>query len=346
MAKRASGLPPYTYLYRLKYFIYKPYTGGGRTVTRQSFVLKDAQGRPLNAGCAVSAVWTAWGRLQGGAALPTVGWLLERYLASTVAADLSPTTRTEYRRQTAFIKRYPITGGRTFGDILLKVLTPGKFTKYLDARKNDGAPVSGNREVALISIAWSWALARDEVALPNPCKLAQRHKERARTRYVTDEEYAAAFELAGIYRYLRPAMELAYLCRLRQGEVRALKKSDLTERGIDCKRLKGSRDAVTLWSPRLREAVRLAGAIEREVDSIYLLHNANGQPLTKTGFDTAWQRLQARVRKDGMEPFHFHDLKAKGISDFAGDKQAAGGHRTAAMVAIYDRKKPEVDSTR
>ncbi len=48
----------------------------------------------------------------------------------------------------------------------------------------------------------------------------------------------------------------------------------------------------------------------------------------------------------GIEPFNYHDLKAKGISDTTGDKQAAGGHRTPAMVSLYDRKKPEVEPTR
>lgn len=52
------------------------------------------------------------------------------------------------------------------------------------------------------------------------------------------------------------------------------------------------------------------------------------------------------MRRAGIQPFTFHDLKAKGISDFAGDKQRAGGHRTAAMVAVYDRKKIEIDPTR
>ncbi len=347
MAKKTSGLPPYTYLdQRNKRYRYKPYAGGGRKAGRQSIILKDPQGRTLRTGCSISAVWQSWERLQGQGPLPTVGWLLDRYLDSAVATALNPITLKEYRRQAAFIKRYPGTGGRLFGDAALKALTPGNFTKYLDFRKEDGAPVSGNREVTLISKAWSWAVARDYVTLPNPCTLVSKHKEHARTRYVRDDEYAAAFALAGIYRYLQPGMEFAYLCRLRQCEVRALRKSDITEKGLDCKRLKGSRDALTLWSPRLREAVRLACEIDRDVESIYLLHNANGQPLTKTGFDTAWQRLQARLRKAGLEPFHFHDLKAKGISDFSGDKQAAGGHRTASMVAIYDRKKPEVHPTR
>jgi hypothetical protein len=35
-------------------------------------------------------------------------------------------------------------------------------------------------------------------------------------------------------------------------------------------------------------------------------------------------------------------LKAAGISDTEEDKQKAGGHKTLSMVAVYERKLPEV----
>ena len=50
--------------------------------------------------------------------------------------------------------------------------------------------------------------------------------------------------------------------------------------------------------------------------------------------------------KNGIEPFNFHDLKAKGVSDLEGNKQEASGHRTSRQVAIYDRKKHKVKPTR
>ena len=48
----------------------------------------------------------------------------------------------------------------------------------------------------------------------------------------------------------------------------------------------------------------------------------------------------------GIEPFTFHDLKAKGVSDFKGNKQDASGHKTAAQVAVYDRKKKSFKPTK
>ncbi len=340
-----SGLPPYTYQ-TASAFVYKPYVlGSGRKGRRETIPLRNPAGKILRPGVPLSQVWTAWERLQGIQQL-TIGWLLDAFSQSIDFADLSPITRQEFTRQIKYIRHYPLGDHRAFGDLRLKSITPGMLRKYLDQRKEEDAPISGNRELTLISKAWTWAYGRDEIRVENPCPHVKRNKEVPRKRYVTDEEYAVAFDLAGDYRYLQPAMELAFLCRLRQCEVRELRKSDITEKGLDCRRVKGSRDALTLWSDRLRSAIDMACTIAREVDSVYLLHKGDGQPLTKTGFDTAWQRLKARMRKARIEPFNFHDLKAKGISDFAGDKQAAGGHRTAAMVAIYDRKKPEVDPTR
>ncbi|MCK9606699.1 MAG: hypothetical protein M0R33_09670 [Methylomonas sp.] len=37
-------------------------------------------------------------------------------------------------------------------------------------------------------------------------------------------------------------------------------------------------------------------------------------------------------------PFTFHDLKRKGVSDTTGNKQDASGHRSAAMLNVYDVK--------
>ena len=36
--------------------------------------------------------------------------------------------------------------------------------------------------------------------------------------------------------------------------------------------------------------------------------------------------------------FTFHDIKAKAISDYEGNKQEFSGHKTQSQVAIYDRK--------
>lgn len=50
------------------------------------------------------------------------------------------------------------------------------------------------------------------------------------------------------------------------------------------------------------------------------------------------QAAKAKAEALGIEYTHFtfHDLKRKGVTDTTGNKQEASGHRTAAMLNIYD----------
>ncbi len=74
---------------------------------------------------------------------------------------------------------------------------------------------------------------------------------------------------------------------------------------------------------------------------------AVGGVVTKSAFKTAWQRLMKKSVNADVEHFTFHDLKAKSISDFEkeGGEQLAGGHKSPAMTAIYDRKRKKIDAT-
>lgn len=343
-----QNLPPYVYRGRSCYE-YRPYVRGQKRPTIRLCKLTD----PL------SLVWEQYEK-QLRQPTDTLGWLLDQYLASRQFTHMSDRpkslrTVTEQRRQAAAIKGYPFNAGQPFGNIKRAKITRGIMRRYLDARAFEGSPVSGNREHALISAAWNWALERDLIMEPNPCTGVSRNTERHRTRLVTPAEYTAVYQLAGQRAetstrnppaYLQPAMELAYLCRMRKSEILGAKKSDVTPAGFETRRLKGSRDALTEWSDRLVAAVDAAKATPRNIEGIWLLQDKHGQRITVTAFNSAWRRLIARAQKRGIEPFHFHDLKAAGVSDFEGDKQAAGGHRTAAQVRIYDRATLRVKPTR
>ena len=67
----------------------------------------------------------------------------------------------------------------------------------------------------------------------------------------------------------------------------------------------------------------------------------------RAGVDRAsltWSALLANVITPA-ERFSFHDLKRKGITDTPGtraDKQHASGHKTAAMLDVYDQSRPVV----
>ena len=108
----------------------------------------------------------------------------------------------------------------------------------------------------MLKSAWSWALQRYELP-ENACKGVTLNKEEPRTRYVSQEEYEAALELAP--EELRQYIELAYLLRARLSEVRALTVDDVSDTHVRLERSKGSEGELTVISDRLRRALHPRG---------------------------------------------------------------------------------------
>jgi integrase len=210
---------------------------------------------------------------------------------------------------------------------------------YLDWRVKTSKHMA-NHEFSALSAMWSWAMEYGYIQLPNPCSSVRMFPTPPRTRLVKEPEYKSVYDIAPDH--IKVAMELAYLCRMRRNEVLDVRVKDMEEDGLNTRRLKGSNDALTLWSPRLKKAVNLGlkGKIRVPDMLVVTFRNTNVRPNT---FSTQFKKL---IDKSGVEPFTFHDLKAMGVSDFDGDKKLAGGHKNEAMVAIYDRKRKEVGPTR
>lgn len=124
-------------------------------------------------------------------------------------------------------------------------------------------------------------------------------------------------------------LEFAYLCLLRNSEVRNLKHSDIKDGHIRIIRGKDSKGELTRISPRLQSAIDSAKEINPSapipISGAYLLHDAKGLKIQKNRFDSAWQRVMEKAAETGIEvdglwlkpeeSFNFHDLKAKGVSD-------------------------------
>lgn len=356
--KTDNGLPPYVYLRKGRY-VHIPYLGreGGKT--------KFGKEVRLCAGDAPkSKVWEAYEAIVKNNPTDTLRWLLQQFLASEKFSILAAATKKKYTSAATTIAATTTKDGRPFGDAQFSAITPGTVRKYLDRRAQEGAAVAGNRERATLSAAFSWAFQRDILpkGMANPCHGVERNPERHRERYVTDDEYQYIYDLAATRTttpwYIRPMMEMAYLCRMRRCEILASTTADILDDGFDTRRAKGSRDAITTWSPRLRAAVDTARNRSRVVTPLRaqtatpLFANDYGESIKEEAFTSAWGRLmraaQAAAKKEKKEflSFTFHDLKAKGVSDFDGDKKRASGHRSDAMVQVYDRVKDRVEPTR
>lgn len=263
----------------------------------------------------------------------TIGELLSRYLAE---AEITERTRDEYRR---------ICEARLlhhFGRMPIVALTQVHVAKYLEKRKRDGHGVMGNRERAVLSSAYQFGL-RKGWAQWNPCQGVRRNKERPRKRYVENAEFLTAFEAAP--EPLQDFLAIGLLGGVRQGDLRKIKRSDLTPEGIIV--VEGKTELTTgktrliEWSDALRffarraldrqERVAARGADSKKhrrarPASEFLLTNKFNEPWTESAIQSALKRLP---RSD----WHFHDLRAKAASD-AGHNILGHG---AQMLGVYIR---------
>lgn len=333
--KESRNLPPYVYKSYGQYH-YRLYEDG----KLQSPV------RLCSSEASVAEVWAAYESITEKE-FGSLRWLLDAFVNSSEFRSLKIRTQKEYLRQKEFICKVKVAGGKLFGDIPLRQITPPTIRKYLDGR-GATAPVSANREVAFISMAFSWGREYGKCS-NNPCDGVRRNKEKPRQRYVTDDEYQLVYDLAtkSPQPWLPIAMELAFLCRARLGEVINLQLKHKQEEGLLLERTKKSRTQFILYSERLNAALEAAKTLPGISFQKYLLHDKHGQRLKEYTFKSAWQRLMKKAVEIGLkERFTFHDLKAKGVSDFDGDKKLASGHRTGKMLDVYDRKPGSVRPTK
>lgn len=305
-------------------YVYKPYLGKGRYGKEVPLCSIDSTRRQVME------------RYEEATTGPrdTLGWMLRYYLDRV--QGLAVRTRTDYERYERTICAF-----EGFGNAKLARITRRSMRSYLDSYP---APVMANRHVQFIKAAWNWVLDRHDLP-DNPCVDVKLNKETPRDRYVNDSEYKALLQIAQAQAtpYLAIAMELAYLCRARRGEVLSLRRECLTPEGILLERGKGSRGEITLWTPRLTEVAQQAQTLHPETISPWLLYNKDGSAIRGRQLEQAWKRAMKKAIAQGVEPFTFHDIKAKGITDHP---KKHGGHKSEKMQAVYDRLPENVESTK
>ncbi|BFI70441.1 hypothetical protein okayama9524_19530 [Yersinia pseudotuberculosis] len=221
-------------------------------------------------------------------------------------------------------------------------IRPEHIRKYMDKR-GITSRTQANREKTFLSRVYRWGYERGMVK-GNPCRGVKQFTEKARDRYITDEEYDAVYQVAPDV--VRVAMEIAYLCLARQADVLALRRDQLREPGIYIKQGKTAARQIKAWSERLRDAITLAESLPLKsgISSVYIIHQRTGLRYTRDGFNSKWRKAREVAKKTYPEldfNFTFHDLKAKGVSDLEGtlsEKQAISGHKNMGQTARYDRK--------
>ena len=265
----------------------------------------------------------------------SIAALFEEFFQSQTFRDLAQGTQKQYEKNA----RMPT---KVFGKVSTKTVKPEHVRQYMDKR-GETAKVTANRELAFMSRVFSWAYERGKVT-SNPCKGVRRFTETARQRYITDKEYYAVLEQADDA--LRAIIEISYCCAARVSDVLRLTRDDIREEGLFIKQGKTGKAQIKAWSPRLRQALEIAKGAGVQSSS-RVISNDHGQPITYDAFRSRWNKAKAKAKESNQDletDFTFHDVKAKSISDWTGDKQQFSGHKSQSMVAIYDRKVPVVSS--
>jgi integrase len=284
-------------------------------------------------------------------------WLLAKLVS------YAPKTQEEYRRMATFL--------RTEFDEQWRVedVEPKDVARFLDKHFAE-KPNASNKYRALMSVIFAFAV-RKGMRNVNPVTEVRGASEGKRDRYITDEEFDAvrAAALLGNDGKLTPSgppivalIDLAYQTAQRIGDLLALNWSDVSSDGIMFHPSKtvnssGVRMLVEM-TPELHSTLDMAKAGKVKAIGPVICTQAGGR-FTYSGAQTAWKRACERARtryesaclSSGQTPeprrllgMHFHDLRAKALTDLrrqagAAAAQALAGHTTAEMTAHYTKSR-------
>lgn len=236
-----------------------------------------------------------------------------------------------------------------FGHMDPKEIKPRHIVAFLDVKKGR---IHRNRMVTILSTVYhkamgKWCIDDD---LQNPCTPVERWPTRPRTRYVTDEEFHAF--RATCPAQVQIAMDLALLTGQRQGDIIGLKWSQVRAIGLpreawhlEIDQGKTGKKLAIMISPALETVLKRAKMAlpnwpREHVIRINPRSGKKGLRYSEDGFRAMWQRSMRAWMDAGHENFHFHDLRAKCISDNANLDAAylLAGHIDIKMTRrVYDR---------
>ncbi|KXS55164.1 MAG: Phage integrase family protein [Marinobacter sp. T13-3] len=202
--------------------------------------------------------------------------------------------------------------------------------QYLDIR-GKSSKTQANHEIALLSHIFRKAMQWGVVDR-NPVKGVEKHKIKARDRYVEDWELDEFLKEATPF--IKAWVDVKLMTGLRQGDLLALPLNALREDGIAIKSRKTGRKGFIPWSPALRKAINELKACNPK-QGMTLVCDRSGKPLSESAFQNRWRAVMndALEKAELSERFTEHDLRAK----HATDVDEAGGDATANL--LHDDKR-------
>ena len=272
----------------------------------------------------------AYAAHHAGGNLSTIALLIAKYEAE-VLPKRAEETRASRKQEFKKVRQ-------VFGDMRPIDLTAADAWQFWQER---GETQQARHEIRALSAVMGWAVKWGAIAV-NPLLNIGFPTFKPRDRYVSDLEFVSVRELA--LPIIRCAMDIALMTAMRQKDILALERRNITEDGITIAASKTGKRQHFPMTPELREAVDTALRIPPQVRQ-FVIANRKGKPYTRDGFQSQWQRLQRKALKAGAigSRFTFHDLRAKSLSDTKTleEARARAGHADARITASVYRRLPE-----
>ena len=314
----------------------------------------------------------AWANLeQPNETFGAIAALIDEYLSTYAATAKAPRTYKDNLKEAEYLKAY-------FGEMQPQYVQGRHIGAYLEANR-ETRPVRANREKALLSHIFSWAIRHPVwgcVVQHNPCKGVVRNKETKRIRIVDDIEYMAVYNLASLN--VQRLMTLVYRTLQRPSDILKFGSNNIVNRMVDGNMVEvlsfkqgktgalveiiltdDLRSALYGKSIEVNDLTNLNGA--KSLGKVFII-NRDGKPYCLSGIDSNYRRALNKYRKQKKlstgfmpEPFGIYDLKGKGATDMYQSGialeyiQALAGHESVTTTEIYIKSrlnKPVVSNTR
>lgn len=232
---------------------------------------------------------------------------------------------------------------RVFGHKNAVDVRPKDVAEFINVPKGR---VHRNRMVTILSTVFKKAMGRWclDLNLTNPCTVIEKWKTKPRRRYVTDDEFNRF--RATTREQMQIAMDLALLTGQRQGDIIGMKWSQIKsanlpreEWHIEIDQGKTGKKLGVLISPAVEAVLDRAWLMSPRLGREHVVRTKWGRRFTEDGFRALWQRYCRAWEKAGNPRWHFHDIRAKCISDNESLQNAylLSGHIDIAMTrGVYD----------
>lgn len=305
----------------------------------------------------------------------TVAELIDRYEVD-VLPGLHARTKAEHERYCKNLRR--VFGAMRYARSEAEAST-GPFVRSIDITRHlraeakrqvfrkiggrqvliaDGRPVAANKEIQCLSRIFRLAKTEWGYTEYNPCLQIEFNHERPREEYQDDEAFMRVYAKA--LPLLQCMMDLAQMNGARRGMLLSLSLADCDLNGPGVwftpnKRRRGAsvKRKLASWTDDLRAVIERALALrakvrggQKDVDDLAtapLFLNRFGKAVSETGFNSMWGRAR-RAAGFGKHAFHFHDIKAKALSDSPTleDAMKRGDHVEPRTTRRVYTRKPDV----